>query len=122
MKLLEARAWRILGRVAVARARLEEAEVNLRQSLAMAQRLGAHYEVGLALLGLAELYTTRLGQPGYRRRRSLALTQAAATFRRLGAEPELSRVTHMLDGQRSEEADVGGPTPEARLPPAPAQK
>ncbi|MBI4297286.1 MAG: tetratricopeptide repeat protein [Chloroflexi bacterium] len=91
MKLLEARAQRNLGRVALAQGRLEEAEINLQESLALARRQGGQYEQGLALLWLAELYSRHPQLKRVGRRGRLALRQAMVIFERLGAERELSR-------------------------------
>jgi tetratricopeptide (TPR) repeat protein len=88
-KLLEARALRILGRVAMSENRPDEAEAQLRDSAALAQRANSDYEVALALLHLAELYASRPQGGASRSRRAAASAKAAAIFRRLGA-PELA--------------------------------
>jgi len=99
-KLLEARGLRVLGRIALVRGRHTQAEADLRQSAALADRLGADYEKGLALLYLAEVYASQAQEKGFHRRCGLALRQARAIFRRLGAERDLSRTERM-------QADLG---------------
>lgn len=91
MQVIEARALRLVGRVAMARERGEEAEAPLRESVALAHRVGAQYEKGQALLNLAELYASRPEEKGARRRRELALRRAITIFERLGASHDLAR-------------------------------
>ena len=105
MRMLEARGLRILGRIALANGRTEQAETCLRESVALARRQGADYETALALLCLAEAYGMGAGGPGVRRRRGVALRQAIAIFRGLRAEGDLPRSLAM-------QADAGGPTGE----------
>ncbi|MBI4340071.1 MAG: tetratricopeptide repeat protein [Chloroflexi bacterium] len=89
-RLLETQGLRILGRIAHGQGRLEEAEEDLRESVALAQRLGADYEKAQALLCLAVLYGEQGQREGFARMRGLALRQATAIFRRLGAKGDLS--------------------------------
>lgn len=95
-KFLEARALRILGRLfSQDQGRHAEAEAHLRQSVALAARLAADYEKGLALLHLGELYSGYPHKKGAGRRGAKPLREAAAIFQRLGAAEDLSRAIHM---------------------------
>ncbi len=100
-KLLEARALRILGRIALLGGHHAQAEAYLRESAELAHRQGGEYESGLALLSLAEVYGRHGDLKGAGQRRRLALRQATAIFRRLGAEGELSQAMQMQAGGSS---------------------
>ncbi len=95
-KLLEARGLRILGRINMMRGRFAQAKANLKQSAALAKRLNADYERGLALLSLAELYGSRT-QKNSRHQGKLALNQAMAIFQRMGAQGDLSQARQLQD-------------------------
>jgi len=90
-KLLEARGLRILGRIALAQELYAQAEANLRHSAALAERLDANHDKGLALLYLAELYDRQAYKKGFQHRQRLALGKAITIFRRLGTEADLMR-------------------------------
>jgi len=95
MKVLEARGLRIRGRIALAEERIQAAEADLRESVALSRRHGADYETALALLCLAELYGARTDGARLRRRRRQVLKQAIAILQALRAEADLERAHRM---------------------------
>jgi len=94
-KMLEARGLRILGRIHMSKHLYQQAQAYLRQSADMAQRLGADYERGVALLHIADLHSRNLQETGSRRQCRIALRQATSIFRRMGAAIELSQTLHL---------------------------
>lgn len=91
LKLPEARGLRILGCITMIQDDRAQAEVNLRQSIALARQLKADYEKGLSLLCLAKLYASYGKEKNYRQRYRFAQRQATAIFRRIGAQLDLSQ-------------------------------
>jgi tetratricopeptide (TPR) repeat protein len=89
LQLEETRALRLRGLLALKREHWEDAEADLRESAALADRIGAEYEKGQALLDLAQVYGGRKRTKGSRRHAS-AIWQAVAIFKRLGATADLA--------------------------------
>ena len=95
LKLLQVRGLHILGRIDAARGLYAQAEDNLRQSAALAKRIDANYERGVALFSLAKLYTKLKQEKGSYRRCQIALKQASTIFRRIGAQEDLSQACQL---------------------------
>jgi tetratricopeptide (TPR) repeat protein len=100
MKVLEARGLCIMGRIDLSRGLHKQAEANMQQSVALAKRFNADYEMGVALMHLGDLYSTHVQNKYARRQCQLVLKKAATIFRRMGAEADLSKVLKM-------QADLG---------------
>jgi tetratricopeptide (TPR) repeat protein len=86
IRLLEARGLHILGRIDTARKLYAQAETGLQQSAALAKRINADYERGIALLSLAKLYMKLTDDKDSCKRCYFVLKQAAAVFQRVGAK------------------------------------
>ena len=91
---MEARGLRILGRIVLALGRPDEAERYLRESVGLAERLGADKERAPSLFRLAQLYAS----PAFDKRgqAARALRSAASIFRRFGAEAEAELAERLL--------------------------
>lgn len=108
MKLHEARGLCILGRIHLMRGGYERAEANMRESLSIAENLGADYERGLAFLALGELYGLWPDLRGNHKRSAVALRHSTTLFRRLGAERDLAQAlkleTALVHQHRSQQS------------------
>jgi class 3 adenylate cyclase/tetratricopeptide (TPR) repeat protein/Mrp family chromosome partitioning ATPase len=92
---LEGMGNRVLGRIAFAQGDEEGAESLMRESVSQAERMGAPYERGLALLALAELYAA-WSDPAARRK-SLTRTRSRAMkdLAKVGARVALDRAREL---------------------------
>jgi class 3 adenylate cyclase/tetratricopeptide (TPR) repeat protein len=85
MKMVELRGLRLRGRIASAEGDLVAAERFLRDAVELAKRLGAPYELGLALLDLAEARAAAGREYGR------VLTASLARLEASGATPDIER-------------------------------
>jgi hypothetical protein len=92
-KVSEAQGLGLLGRLELTCRNLEAAEGHLHCSIELAEDMGADYEIGLALLTLAELYA--LGLPPGSGSHAEPLAQAIALFQAMGAEYDLKRACEL---------------------------
>ena len=86
MRILEARSLRLLGELDAAMGLAERGEERLRESLAIAERIGAEYDRGRAMLSLGRLIQERTER---RRAATRMLEDTVRVFERLGAESDL---------------------------------
>lgn len=75
------------------------AESLLRASVSQAERIGAHYERGLGLLALAELYATRSGTAANRQTLKRTLHQAEKVLTEVGARASVERARELAAEQ-----------------------
>jgi tetratricopeptide (TPR) repeat protein len=101
LKLLQARAFHILGRIKIADELYEQGENYLRQSISLAQSINADYERGIALMHLAVLYSKQAEGDNYSRRWGTVLNQAVKIFRRVGAEADLIQALQIQSNLKS---------------------
>jgi tetratricopeptide (TPR) repeat protein len=90
-------AWRVMGRIAAAEGRAEEAETYLEKAIALLNGVGDDYGLACTQLSLAQLYDQQSAADG----RDVLLQECLPVFERLGASIELEQAQALLSSTPS---------------------